>query len=156
MMLAEKADNGILIMEDLKDPQRADGPLKEIGKNAICPIHIAKLVMTKLATFHGVWLSWMENQDPPMIAGLNKEQVMETLGHYVFKKSDAIHWNGIFKGLEKQLTILKRPQELIQALLSYQKNGFYENLVSCLPKNSIYVTLIHGDVWINNFFVNEE
>ena len=156
MMLAEKADNGILIMEDLKDPQRADGPLKEIGKNAICPIHIAKLVMTKLATFHGVWLSWMENQDPPMIAGLNKEQVMETLGHYVFKKSDAIHWNGIFKGLEKQLTILKRPQELIQALLSYQKNGFYENLVSCLPKNSIYVTLIHGDVWINNFFVNED
>ena len=81
---------------------------------------------------------------------------METLGHYVFKKSDAIHWNGIFKGLEKQLTILKRPQELIQALLSYQKNGFYENLVSCLPKNSIYVTLIHGDVWINNFFVNDD
>ena len=111
MMLAEKADNGILIMEDLKDPQRADGPLKEIGKNAICPIHIAKLVMTKLATFHGVWLSWLENQDPPMIAGLNKEQLMETLGHYVITKSDVNMLNGIFQGLEKQLTIVKRPPE---------------------------------------------
>ena len=53
---------------------------------------------------------------------------METLGHYVFKKYDAIHWNGIFKGLEKQLTILKRPQELIQALLSYQKMDFMKIL----------------------------
>ena len=154
MMLAEKADNGILIMEDLKDPQRASGPLKEIDKNAICPIHIAKLVVTRLATFHGVWLSWLENQDPPMIAGLNKEQLMETLGHHVAQKSDANMMNGIFQGLEKQLTILKRPPELIQALHSYQKNGFYENVVNCLPKNSKYVTLIHGDIWINNFFVN--
>ena len=154
MMLAEKADNGILIMEDLKDPQRASGPLKEIDKNTICPIHIAKLIMTRLATFHGVWLSWLENQDPPMIAGLNKEQLMETLGHYVAQKSDAIMMNGIFQGLEKQLTILKRPPEMIQALHSYQKNGFYENVVNCLPKNSKYVTFIHGDVWINNFFVN--
>ena len=156
MMLAEKADNGILIMEDLKDPQRAYGPLKQIDKNAVCPIHIAKLIMTKLATFHGIWMSWLENQDPPMIAGLSKEQLMEMLGHYVAQKSDAKMWNGIFKGLEEQLTILKRPPEIIQALHSYQKNGFYENAISCLPKKSEYVTLIHGDAWINNIFVNND
>lgn len=156
MMVAEKVDKGFLIMEDLKDPQRPQGPLKELNKNAICPLHIAKLVMTKLAIFHGVWLSWLKNQDPPIIAGLNKGQLIETLKKSKRKKSDLKMCKVIFTGFEKQLTILERPPELIQALKAYWKNGFYENFVSCFPQSSKYVTLIHGDAWINNFFVNND
>ena len=97
MMVAEKVDKGFLIMEDLKNPQRPKEALKELNKSHICEIHIAKLVMQKMATFHGVWFSWLKNQDPPVIGGLNKGQLMETLGWYSSKSSDLNTWRGGIK-----------------------------------------------------------
>ena len=97
MMVAEKVDKGFLIMEDLKNPQRPKEPLKELDKSEICKIHIAKLVLQKMATFHGVWFSWLKNQDPPVIGGLNKGQLMEALSWYSSKDRDLNIWRGGLK-----------------------------------------------------------
>ena len=43
---------------------------------------------------------------------------------------------------------------MIEALKYYRKHKFFQDFQLCFPENSKYVTLIHGDVWTNNFFVN--
>lgn len=80
-----KRDHGILVMEDLKDPARVGGPMKILDKTAIPDIEIAKLVMKNLAKFHGIFLSWMKNQEPKTIGGLDKGQFEATFSFKTMK-----------------------------------------------------------------------
>ena len=48
--------------------------------------------MQKMATFHGIWFSWLKNQDPPVIGGLNKGQLLETLSWFQQKPKDLNIW----------------------------------------------------------------
>ena len=57
-----KNDSGMIIMEDLKDPNRGNGAMHNWNKNEIVDVSVAKLVMKRLATFHGIWISWLHNQ----------------------------------------------------------------------------------------------
>ena len=50
--------------------------------------------MQKMATFHGIWFSWLKNQDPPVIGGLNKGQLLETLSWFQQKPKDLNIWQG--------------------------------------------------------------
>lgn len=85
VMAFGKRDHGILVMEDLKDPRRIGGPMTILDKTAIPSISTAKLVMKNLAKFHGIWLSWMKNQQPKTIGGLNRDQFVATFSFKTMK-----------------------------------------------------------------------
>ena len=51
---------------------------------------------------------------------------------------------------------LNKPKEIIEALGKYRKQKWFEDMMCVAPQNSKFVTIIHGDVWTNNFFVNSE
>ena len=54
------------------------------------------------------------------------------------------------------MTLLGKPTELIQALRKYRKQKVYEDMLCVQSPDSKLVTIIHGDVWSNNFFINQE
>ncbi len=65
-----KPDGGLLVLEDLADPDRKQdrgGPLHILDKVEILPLAAAKSIMVSVAHFHGIWLQWMKHQDPPSI-----------------------------------------------------------------------------------------
>ena len=67
----------------------------------------------------------------------------------------------IFKALSQQMQTIGKSPEIIEALEKFRNN---DNLAkwmnSVLPKgdgsDSKLMTIVHGDCWTNNFFVNEE
>ena len=155
-MIFIKPDNGMLILEDLKDPKRPKGPLKSINKSVPPSINISKLVMKFLATFHGVWNSWFKHQNPPRIGGLAKDQMIKAFTFPVYGKALLKGHFKVLKSLENQLTMLDKSTELIQAFRYYRKEKVYEDVNCCKPQNSKLLTFCFGDAWSNNYFVNQE
>ena len=64
MALFGKTDNGLLVLEDVFDEERTGGPLHHWDKTKIVTIDAAKVALKAIATYHGIWLSWLRNQDP--------------------------------------------------------------------------------------------
>ena len=64
MALFGKTDNGLLVLEDVFDEDRPGGPLHHWDKSKIVTIDTAKAALKAIATYHGIWLSWLRNQDP--------------------------------------------------------------------------------------------
>ena len=149
-------DQGLVLLEDLKDPKRPQGPLKSINKSVPPSIHIVKLVMKFLATFHGVWSSWFKQQNPAKIGGLDKDQVIKAFTFPIYSKQMVKAEFKPLKSFENQMTMLEKPTELIQAFRHFRKNMLFDAVNCCHPQNSKLVTLVHGDAWNNNFLVNED
>ena len=70
-----KNDSGLVIMEDLKDINRLNGPMYNWDKTKIVDISVAKIIMKKLAIFHGIWLSWLHNQNPKTLGNVTRENI---------------------------------------------------------------------------------
>ena len=155
-MIFTNPDHGLLILEDLKDPQRPQGPLKSINKSVPPSIDVAKLVIKFIATFHGVWISWLKHQNPSKLGGLDKDDLTKVFTIPVYGKGLIKNSFKSLKWLEHQLTVLDKPQELIQAFRHYRKVKLFEDFSCCHPQFSKFATFLHGDVWSNNFFLNQE
>ena len=126
-MIFTNPDNGLLILEDLKDPQRPQGPLKSTNKSVPPSIDVAKLVIKFIATFHGVWSSWLKHQNPSRLGGLDKEELIKAFTFPVHGKGVVKPHYKYLKCLEHQMTVLDKPQELIQAFRQYRKVKIFED-----------------------------
>ena len=151
-----KADKGLIIMEDLKDPNRSEGPLKSVNKSVPPTLEVAKVIMKSLATFHGVWFAWLHEQDPAIIGGLTKDEFLKAFAPMKFEKFMMKAPFKIIRSLESQMTLLGKPKELLDALRNYRKQTVYEDVNKIRSPDSKLLTIVHGDVWSNNFFINEE
>ena len=78
-ILKSKGDNGLFLLEDLKDENRKNGPLISLPKEQIPPAATINLVLKSLARFHGSWFIWFKEQSPKTIGGMNKEELIKCL-----------------------------------------------------------------------------
>ena len=77
------------------------------------------------------------------------------------KERDANDWFKTFKSLEKQMIIIGKPLEMIKAVHRFRKSDLRSLWNSASPKNqkdssSKLLTMVHGDFWSNNIFVNQD
>ena len=77
------------------------------------------------------------------------------------KKSDANDWFKTFKSLEKQMILIGKPLGMAQAVHRFRKSDLPSHWNSAFPKSqkdsqSKLLTMVHGDFWSNNIFVNPE
>ena len=78
-------EKGILVLEDLKDPNRLDGPMISLNKDKIADVKTVHIILESLAKFHGIWLCWMNAENPIELGGLNRDALFE--GKYLQKVS---------------------------------------------------------------------
>jgi thiamine kinase-like enzyme len=77
------------------------------------------------------------------------------------KERDANDWFKTFKSLEKQMIIIGKPLEMIKAVHRFRKSDLRALWNSASPRNqkdssSKLLTMVHGDFWSNNIFVNQD
>ena len=73
----EKGDKGLLVLEDLKDPNRSDGPMMSLNKDKVADVKTVHIILESLAKFHGIWLCWMNAENPIELGGLNRDALFE-------------------------------------------------------------------------------
>ena len=76
-------EKGLLVLEDLKDPNRSDGPMISLNKDKIADVKTVHIILESLAKFHGIWLCWMNSENPLELGGLNRDAIFE--GKYLIK-----------------------------------------------------------------------
>merc|ERR1711893_491667 len=147
-------------MEDLKDPNRGNGVMHNWNKNEIVDVSVAKLVMKKLATFHGIWISWLHNQEPKTLGNLSRNDIGRSFKTNKVGKRASKDWFNMLKAAEKQLQVLKKPEAMISKLRIFRKEKAYkvfsQVFFDVTLDNTKYATITHGDCWSNNFFLNPD
>ena len=88
MALFGKTDNGLLVLEDVFDEERPGGPLHHWDKTKIVTIDAAKVALKAIATYHGIWLSWLRNQDPKTLNNVTSDNFQEVFAMIQLGKSD--------------------------------------------------------------------
>ena len=78
-------EKGLLVLEDLKDPNRSDGPMISLNKDKVADVKTVHIILESLAKFHGIWLCWMNAENPIELGGLNRDALFE--GKYLLKVS---------------------------------------------------------------------
>ncbi len=79
----------LLVLEDLSHPDRdpdRGGPLHVEDKKAIIDVSLAKVVMSSLAHFHGIWLTWITKREPETIGGMTVDE-LRRIFHFNFSKN---------------------------------------------------------------------
>ena len=87
MALFGKTDNGLLVLEDVFDEERPGGPLHHWDKSKIVTIDAAKTALKAIATYHGIWLSWLRNQDPKTLNNVTSDNFQEVFAMIQLGKS---------------------------------------------------------------------
>ena len=87
MALFGKTDNGLLVLEDVFDEERPGGPLHHWDKSKIVTIDAAKVALKAIATYHGIWLSWLRNQDPKTLNNVTRNNFQEVFAMIQIGKS---------------------------------------------------------------------
>ena len=87
MALFGKTDNGLLVLEDVFDEERPGGPLHHWDKSKIVTIDAAKVALKAIATYHGIWLSWLRNQDPKTLNNVTSDNFQEVFAMIQLGKS---------------------------------------------------------------------
>ena len=87
MALFGKTDNGLLVLEDVFDEERPRGPLHHWDKTKIVTIDAAKVALKAIATYHGIWLSWLRNQDPKTLNNVTSDNFQEVFAMIQLGKS---------------------------------------------------------------------
>ena len=87
MALFGKTDNGLLVLEDVFDEERPGGPLHHWDKTKIVTIDAAKVALKAIATYHGIWLSWLRNQDPKTLNNVTSDNFQEVFAMIQLGKS---------------------------------------------------------------------
>ena len=97
MALFGKTDNGLLVLEDVFDEERPGGPLHHWDKSKIVTIDVAKVALKAIATYHGIWLSWLRNQDPKKLNDVTGSNFQDIFAMIQFSKSSL---KGVFNVLK--------------------------------------------------------
>ena len=87
MILFGNTDNGLLVLEDVFDEERPEGPLHHWDKSKIVTFDVAKSALKAIATYHGVWLSWLRNQEPKMLNNVTGNNFQDIFAMIQFGKS---------------------------------------------------------------------
>ena len=82
-------EKGLLVLEDLKDPNRSDGPMMSLNKDKVADVKTVHIILESLAKFHGIWLCWMNAENPIELGGLNRDALFE--GNICFIKIRSTH-----------------------------------------------------------------
>ncbi|XP_059092153.1 uncharacterized protein LOC131887557 [Tigriopus californicus] len=150
--LCTKKEQGIMIMEDLtKLPQ----PYQMHNKIKILPLEHTKLVVDKVAHFHGAWWLLLNDKEIPSDFPLNQAKIKDIYAMKTplgFEAMIRKMFQSSFKHFGNMRIARGDDQVKIDVMLKSVKNMAKAVSSEFLGKNdnSVFRTLLHGDLWNNN------
>ena len=138
-------DSGLVLFEDL----RPENGWRTLTRQDCSDLHVTKLIIEKMATFHGIMYQWLESQD-------ETEQLLKRLKYPLYKENSIkLQWK-MLKYVEDILKKSSKSKEFIKAFKCYRKYQIQHDFRSCLPRYSNFVTLILGNVQFEDILFNEQ
>jgi len=146
-MLHRKDEAGLLILEDLT---KGTEPMFPFDKTKVLSLNQAKAAVRALATFHGIWWTWMRNPNED-----GKLRLAEVEEVYSKGKRQSLQKNELFQKLMKTLVKLAGRhgnEDMASRLKDYFKRMWLEvpSIEDPPKEDSVFRTLVHGDAWVNN------